>query len=217
MLMKMALAGGGGSQDSRMIDEVFANRVGSSGTVLYLPIAARGSYSLEPSLSWFKDTFSDLQIGSIEMWDELESHRVEELERYSGIYIGGGNTYSLLNDLRETGFDDGLKAYLKDGRPVYGGSAGAAILGRHIGTVAHMDTNSVELSDLTGLNMINGFAVWVHYTEKDDARIVEFAGRIDVSVLAISERSAIAVEDGTMRAVGFEPVYRFDRNGKMPL
>ena len=101
--MKVALAGGGGTQDSRLLDEVFASWIGPQGTLLYLPVALRGIRSFQSCLEWITATFTPLNVNRITMWTDLSEHRAADLEEFDGVYIGGGNTYSLLAELLDSG------------------------------------------------------------------------------------------------------------------
>ncbi|HSL42173.1 MAG TPA: Type 1 glutamine amidotransferase-like domain-containing protein [Anaerolineales bacterium] len=212
---KIALAGGGGAEDSRLLDELFASWIGPEGQLLYLPIALRGIYSFESCYKWITGTFSSLNINRIKMWTDLSDHQAHELKEFAAIYIGGGNTYSLLAELLHSGFDRHLRDYAKNGGILYGGSAGAIVLGRDIRTAAHADPNEVGLMEVNCLNLANDHAIWPHYESKDDKLIEDFVQTYQLPVLAISERSGIVIESGEMRTVGFEPSYRFGNLGKL--
>jgi dipeptidase E len=133
------------------------------------------------------------------------------------VYLGGGNTFGLLAQLRRSGFEAGLVCFARQGGAIYGGSAGAIVLGRDIRTCAHLDRNDVGLTETHGLDLAAGHAVWCHYQPDDDARIVEYARECGFPVLAISERAGIAVQAGRLVSAGFEPAYRFDAEGKREL
>ena len=79
------------------------------------------------------------------------------------MYIGGGNTFRLLAEIRKYGFEPALQDFAYRGKPIYGGSAGAAILGRDIRTVNHIDNDDVGLMNTSALDLANGHSVWVHY------------------------------------------------------
>ncbi|RPJ25722.1 MAG: peptidase E [Chloroflexi bacterium] len=211
---KIALAGGGGAEDSRLLDEVFASWVGPRGRLLYLPIALRGMRSYESCLEWITGTFAPLNITRIIMWTDLAEHKVTELKEFEAIYIGGGNTYSLLAQLIDSGFDHHLKTYAYEGGIVYGGSAGAVVLGKDIRTVTYMDRNDIGLTEVNCLNLARDHSILPHYQPEMDKLIAEFAQKHRQPVLAISERSGVVIESGRMRTVGFEPAYRFDNQGK---
>jgi dipeptidase E len=211
---KIALAGGGGAEDSRLLDETFASWIGPEGKLLYLPIALRGIRSFESCLEWITTTFASLNITRISMWTELAEHAVNELEEFDAVYIGGGNTYSLLAELINSNFDRHLKAYVQKGGIIYGGSAGAVVLGKDIRTVSHMDRNHIGLEAVNCLNLANDHSIWPHYQTRDDRLIEEYVKNYEQPVLAISDRSGVVIEAGTMRIVGFEPSYRFDEQGR---
>ena len=211
---KVVLAGGGGTQDSRLLDEVFASWIGLQGKLLYWPLALRGIRSYQSCLEWITATFAPLNVTRITMWTDLSEHRASELEEFDAVYIGGGNTYSLLAQLLDSGFDRHLTAYVRGGKMVYGGSAGAVLLGRDIRTVSHLDRNDIGLTETKGLDLANGHAIWVHYQPQEDKLIEEYVRKHQQPVLTISERSGIVIEPTGMRTVGFEPAYRFDRQGK---
>jgi len=211
---RIALAGGGGAEDSRLLDEVFASWIGSQGRLLYLPIALRGIRSFESCLEWITTTFAPLNITRIAMWADLTEHQADELEEFDAIYIGGGNTYSLLAELIESGFDRHLKTYAQSGGIIYGGSAGAVVLGKDIRTVTYMDRNNIGLAEVNCLNLAKDHSILPHYQPEMDKLIAEFAQNYRRPVLGIPERSGVVIESDQMRTVGFEPSYRFDEQGK---
>ncbi len=164
---------------------------------------------------WITASFEPLGISDITMWTELAGHQESELDLFDGVYIGGGNTYSLLAELRESGFDRYLTSFARQGKAVYGGSAGAAVLGRDIRTVDPMDHNHVGITDMSGLDLAGGHAVWVHYTSADDSLVHSFVERYKLPVLALSERAGLVIGNDGIRSGGFEPVWRFDRNERV--
>ena len=212
--MKVALGGGGGTTDSRLLDEVFAGWIGSQGKLLYLPCALRGIRPFESCLEWITATFAPLNVTQITMWTDLSEHRADELDQFDAVYIGGGNTFSLLAELRKSGFEHYLKEYVRRGKAVYGGSAGAAVLGRDIQTVRYLDCNEVGLVETKGLDLAMGHAIWVHYQPQDDSLIDAYVRQYQQSVIALSERSGIVIEQVVMRSVGFEPAFQFDGQRK---
>src|SRR5690606_2508300 len=128
----------------------------------------KGMISYSDCYVWINSVFNPLGIQKIEMLTDLKCHSIEDLKQYSAVYIGGGNTFSLLKDLRTFHFDEVLREYIKSGGIVYGGSAGAIILGADIMTCAHLDSNNVDLKDYRAFNLINDFAIWCHYGPEYD-------------------------------------------------
>ena len=214
---KIVLAGGGNEKDSRPIDDVFAMWTKPNRKMLYLPLALRGVRPFSECLEWIKATFLPLNIKNIEMWTDLSEHQGDELYTFASVYIGGGNTYSLLEQFLESGFDRHLVEYASHGGIIYGGSAGAAILGKDIQTVNHIDQNNIGLTETKGLNLVESHAVWVHYQPQDDELIYEFQDKYNQSLLAISERAGIVLDNSEMHSVGFDSAYLFDEQGKHQL
>ena len=212
--MKIALGGGGGATDSRLLDEVFATWIGSQGKLLYWPVALRGIRPFPSCLEWITATFASLKVNQITMWTDLREHQVRELDQFDAVYIGGGNTFALLHELLKSGFERYLKEYVRRGKAVYGGSAGAAVLGRDIRTVNYLDRNEVGLVETQGLDLAAGHAIWVHYQPQDDNLIEAYVHQYRQPVIALSERSGIVIEQDSLHAVGFEPAYRFDGQRK---
>ena len=214
---KIVLAGGGNEKDSRLVDETFASWIEPGAKILYLPAARRGIRPFHECLTWIKSTFASFNITQIEMWTDLSDHQSAELLEFASVYIGGGNTYSLLAQFLKSGFDRYLADYIAQGGIVYGGSAGAALLGKDIRSVEHIDHNHPGLTETNGLNLVKDHTVWVHYRPQDDALIYEYQGKYNQSVLAISERSGIVFENSKVISVGYESAYRFDRQGKQKI
>lgn len=215
--MRIILGGGGSADDERPLNETYANWIGPGGRVLYWPVALRGIRTFESCFDWITSSFEPLGVRDISMWTNLAGHEESELDLFDGVYIGGGNTYSLLAELRRSGFDRYLSSYARRDKAVYGGSAGAAVLGRDIRTVAHMDRNQVGLTDMSGLDLAGGYAVWVHHTPADDDMVHSFVERYRLPVLALTERAGLVIENSQIRSGGFEPVWRFDDRGKESL
>jgi dipeptidase E len=204
------MAGGGDDQDSILLDQRFARDIESK-RMLYLPIAMSGvSPTYEECYAWIQGVFNPLGVTEIVMWDSLDGKQRNDLRMFDAVYIGGGNTFKLLYSLMSTGFDDDIKDYIGNGGIVYGGSAGAIILGYDISTCAVMDSNDVGLLDTLGLGLIGNYAIWCHYAEEHDSLIIQQKQPI----VAIPEQSGVVFDGGSIHVVGFEPVCVFDKGSK---
>ena len=157
--MHVILAGGGSPAESRPLDERFASWVGAAGRLLYLPIALPEQSPLRLGCEgWVRSVFGPLGVTNIQTWYEpdLDAARSnpDELKRFDAIYIGGGNTYRLRQILRSREFDGPIADFGRAGGPIYGGSAGAIVLGQDIG-VAELagDPDDFGDADTTGLGL----------------------------------------------------------------
>jgi dipeptidase E len=211
--MRIIVAGGGGAEDSRLLDQKFAGWLGENGRLLYLPVAMDGvARTYHESLAWLESVFAPHGISNITMCAELDRCLNRELYSFHGIYIGGGNTFRLLHQVRQTGFDQALTRFARLGGAVYGGSAGAILLGRDIATSAHLDANEPGLTDFSGLDLLSGYAVWCHYQPDHDALIDAYIHRTGNRVLALSESAGACLKGGMFQSCGYEAA-RIYRNG----
>ena len=214
---RIILAGGGDTEDSRPLDELFATWTGPDGRMLFLPVALDGSKH-DSYLETIRSEFTPLGVSKIEMWSDLLEHDATELAAFDSVYLGGGSTFRLLAELRASGFDNALVSYARQGGAIYGCSAGADVLGRDIMTAAHADINDVGLTETHGLDLAAGHAVWCHYDPVEhDTLVVEFVQERGIPVVAISERSGVIAHGDWLEPVGFDPVYVFDEDGKQEL
>ena len=211
---KILLAGGGNAEDSLLLDKKLASWIGRRGKMLFLPIAFQDPDLHKAGLEWITETFSPLGVENIKMWSNLAEHHSTALSEFDAVYIGGGNTYWLLAQIVESGFDHHLVNFVRAGGIVYGGSAGAVILGRDIQTVKHLDRNYIDLTETRGLDLTAGYSVWVHYQEEDDQLIREYMTEKNNAVIAISERSGVVMDNTGIQSVGYEPVYIFNKAEK---
>jgi len=73
------------------------------------------------------------------------------------IFISGGNTFYLLQELRRTGADQLISDWINRGKPYIGSSAGSIVLAPDIDYIQLMDdiNKAPQLSDTQGLNLID--------------------------------------------------------------
>lgn len=211
------LSGGGDKKHTEKFDEQFMQQLDLEKPLLYIPIAMKGIIPFHDCEIWVKSVFEPLGFTGIEMWTCLQHKTLDQLLAFSAIYIGGGNTFALVNEMRESGFGCLLKEYIEQGGIVYGGSAGAIMLGEDIRTSSHLDENLVELNEFGGMALIGGILVWCHYHPEDDGLIEKYIKEIGFPVLALSEETGAVVERGRVIVTGTSPAYLFagDRKTKV--
>ena len=78
------------------------------------------------------------------------------------IYVSGGNTFYLLNELRKSRIWQAIKNAVKAGKIYIGESAGAIVAAPDTRYATLMDENSTNTSDFTGLNLVD-FYVVLHF------------------------------------------------------
>lgn len=211
-MIKLILAGGGGATNSKPLDKLLVKLIAKDKRkMVYIPIAME-SRPYSQCYQWIISVFSPLRFTNITMWTNLNKKRYADLKEVGAMYIGGGNTFKLLNDIKRSGFIDVLEKFILSGRVVYGGSAGAIILGRNIQTSS--DENKINLKDTTGLNLIEDHSIFCHYNKNYDPKIFKYVKQTATPVIALTEKSGVFVEDKKLKSVGFEPAFLFTSKKK---
>ncbi len=195
------LAGGGDEKDSKLLDEQFVKKLNLAKPLVYIPNAIR-SKPYQSCLKWFRSSMTPLGVVTIEMWEDLNPrHKVNNI---AGVYIGGGNTIKLLKEIRESGFENYLREAAQRGIPLYGGSAGAIILGEDIRTTT--EAKNLTSSEAVGLKIIKGFSIACHYKTSDEKIVQKLSKTLNRDIIAIPEKSGGYIEKQTLTNYGTEPL-----------
>ena len=110
------------------------------------------------------------------------------------IYIGAGNTFSMLKILKDTKFDKEIIKYVKNGVTYIGGSAGAHIVTKNIKHVLPFDNNSVGLNDYNGLGLFDGI-LFCHYTDDRKKYVDDCKKRNKYNVSILRDDETIIYEE----------------------
>lgn len=78
------------------------------------------------------------------------------------VYVTGGNTFTGLKLLKESGFDSEIIKYLNNGVTYIGRSAGSHIASKNVEHVLEFDTNDIGLIDFNAIGLFDGILV-CHY------------------------------------------------------
>lgn len=204
---QLYLGGGGGAEDSVELDKRFLSALNNK-KIVYIPIALTprdGGY--ESCYDWITSTLTNASNDFIEitMWTDLNNKKLNDLENFGGVYIGGGNTYKLLDHLFKTGFNKTLTDYYYNGGLVYGGSAGAIILGKTISIIS--EENNADYTHESGLNLLNEKSVICHFTDQKETKISKFIQDSKTDVIALTERTGAIISNiNQIESVGFDSV-----------
>lgn len=209
---KLFLGGGGDADSTIDFDAQFFFELPRQASLLYIPIALRReSIGRESCIDWFSALVTKHAEGKeINFEIVLENTQVILLNKFDAVYIGGGNTYHLLHFIQESGMGGRLTEYVQGGGMIYGGSAGAIVLGKDIRTAE--EENDRGSACHHGLNMLGGMSVLCHYQDLMKDRAVSLAVSLRSSILAIPENSGIIwIGDRIERCVG--EISEFQPNG----
>ncbi|MET9019537.1 Type 1 glutamine amidotransferase-like domain-containing protein [Actinopolymorpha sp. NPDC004070] len=212
MTGRVFLAGGGRPEVSKPLDEQFAHAIGA-GPLAFWPVGAEPE-RYAGAEAWLRDIYEPFGVRDISTWT---GDTPPTFTGVRGIYIGGGNTYRLLAHAQRFGLLDRLREYVATGGMVFGGSAGAALLGADISTVAHLDRNDDKVVDTTGADLAAGHAVFVHHADGDLPREAVWTATYRRPVLALTEHANAIVAGNAVTAVGPDPVLLVSPAGRRKL
>jgi len=234
--MKAILCGGGDGKQTQKSYAKFVEFIDKEKPVLYIPVAFDGNpkFPYPACETWFRGEMAPFGITNIYMETDMNKLTRESIMQYGGIFIGGGNTFRLLQLLKESTAFEAIQEFLtKTDLPVMGGSAGAIILTEDITicekdmfNIKHDDINTCGLEDYSGLGALKGYDIMVHYgakageKEMQDKKAELFAKNYSIDVIALPEEASILVDNGKYSVItdGAEPViYKFGEITKKEL
>lgn len=211
--MKLILNGGGSAEKTIKINELFNNIVDNHKSLLYIPLAMEFE-RYDSCLEWITNELSTVQFSKIDMLSHANDINKINLNNYGAIFIGGGNTFKLLSELKSSEAFEKIKNFIINDGVVFGGSAGAIILGKDISICEYMDENIVLLSDTSGFNLINEISIATHYTNQNEEEhqlatkfLLEHSQ--DNKIIALPEEDSLYVDNDLYQVVGTKDYYLF--------
>lgn len=225
--MKLILSGGGAGEQVKESYKLFADTV-KGGRVMYIPLAwNNGPYV--SCIDWFAGEMKPFGITDIDLITDATQITKQRLSKVKGVFIGGGNTYKLLKMLKETDAFENLKEFvLNKDTVIMGGSAGALIWGQSIDTCKDdglgiksvCDQNLVNLKDVTGFDMLNGYSLLVHYKKKEEQipatmQRVERLLKEGYKLVCLPEETSLVVENNKFLIIGSKEADVFDNKTKI--
>ena len=81
--------------------------------------------------------------------------RIYTEPKYDYIYVTGGNTFKLLHDLKECGYDKVLRKTIIEDATYIGSSAGAYLISKDISHIQKYDENNYGIDDFSGLGILD--------------------------------------------------------------
>ncbi|MAD72678.1 MAG: dipeptidase PepE [Euryarchaeota archaeon] len=180
--------------------------------VIFIPYASRDYDEYTNSV---KEMFSHLEFEIIGI-HELDNPLVE-LEKMEGIYVGGGNTFSLVQKLHEKEIIEVIRRkVLENGIPYAGVSAGANVACPTMQTTNDMPIDlvpSFETFDIVPFQINPHYhpgGIWwkennelrEHFGETRKRRIEEFHNYNDTPVIGLYEGSFLICDDDGIELQG---------------
>jgi Na+/proline symporter/peptidase E len=122
------------------------------------------------------------------------------LENIDLIYVCGGNTFYLLEGIKNSGLYLDIIEMIKRGVFYIGASAGSIIVTPNIKIAKPWDPNDRNLEDLNALGLVD-FAISPHYTKEEEGTIKKIEDDIGIDIKRISDDQAILVIDGKIEII----------------
>ncbi|OHA01354.1 MAG: hypothetical protein A3C11_01760 [Candidatus Sungbacteria bacterium RIFCSPHIGHO2_02_FULL_49_12] len=198
--MRLILTSNGFHGESKNIRDEFFRLAGKSSQEIRVAFVPTASH-VEKDRSYVEIDRGELinmgipreNIVNFELDHGIDS---KELQEFDVIFIEGGNTFFLLQKVRESGFDKAIKEYLDQDRGVYVGvSAGTILAGPNIEISEPWDDKSLaKLGDTVGLNLVAA-AYCPHFRRKDESILSKLQGRASYSIKPLEDGQAV-VSDG---------------------
>ncbi len=211
--MKVFLCGGGADTQTIEAYKGLNEVINHSKPCLYIPLAMEQEM-YDSCYEWITGELENVEIPSIEMVRSANELSTKNLNDYSFLFIGGGNTFKLLNDLKICGAFEKIEEYLNNGGVAFGSSAGAIIFGKDLEACRLDDANDINLCDINGLDILKGISILCHYTNRTaekDEQSKEFLLELSKQrkIIALPEEVTLFVNDDSIEVIGEKPYYFF--------
>ena len=212
--MPLYLSGGGDQSCFRNLDQFFLSEISDHAAMLVVPLAV--------DLEDYEDVMDRVgscfqrKVDRFELAENVDKIDREELFEYDAVFIEGGNTFQLVQAVRQSNFFNYLADYLADGRIIYGDSAGAIILGQHVKTAFlgdEADEDHEKLQDYRGLSLAGDWAIHCHYQSVERDQIQDQIYETGIPILALSESAGIYMTEKSLKVFGEEPLTVFNFSG----
>lgn len=185
-------------KDVSQIFAEFANENLAGKTVTFIPTAALPD-KLDFHIKYSKELLSEmgLIVDELEISTATHSDIVNKLENNDYIYVSGGNTFFLLQEMNKSGAGNIIKAQINAGKLFIGESAGAILLAPDIEYSKDTDNPlaAPQLKTFAALNMIDFYPV-PHYKNeplKEAVEIVISKYGAELPLVPFSNSQAILV------------------------
>ena len=216
--MKVFICGGGSGEQTiravQRLNEVIRHDL----PCLYIPLAMEAN-RYDSCYEWIRGELGSVDIPGIEMVRSAEELARKHLEDYSFLFIGGGNTFRLLSEIKRVHMFEPIQEYLQNGGAAFGGSAGAIIFGEDLESCALDDDNDVGLKDTAGFDVLGGVSFLCHFTNRipeHDLRSEKYLLEISKhrKVYALPEEDTLFLNETVLEEIGARPYFVFEDGKK---
>ena len=212
--MNLFLCGGGSGKQIIFALNKFSSLLDKTKPILYIPLALDNN-KYDSCSKWFKEEIKIMGLNNFEMVKSSKELSQKDFDKYCALFIGGGNTYKLLKELKNNSNFEKIDKYLKNNGIVFGGSAGAIIFGKDINSCLIDDRNIVNLDNCKGFNYLNNYSLLCHLNnsnfKKNSKYLIEYS--IKNKTIYLPEEDVIIVTNKKIEFIG-QNKYVIFKNGK---
>lgn len=188
-------------------------------TLLFIPYARPGGISYDDYTQMVSEAFEKFNI-NVEGLHTIDDKQ-QAIREANGVFVGGGNTFVLVNKLYELDIMETIKNTIDKGTPYLGTSAGSNLAGLTMQTTNDMPI--VFPPNYTTLGCIP-FNINAHYIDPDptskhkgetrETRIKEYHTYNNIPVIGLREGSWLQVDDDKIVLKGNFSARWFQKNKK---
>lgn len=212
--MKLFLCGGGSGTNIITALTKFASVIDKTKPILYIPLAM-DNIKYDSCYNWFKTELKLIKLSNFEMIKSSKELSTKNLNNYSAIFIGGGNTYKLLYELKQNNNHQKIKEYLANDGIIFGGSAGAIIFGKNIDSCLLDDENNTNLKDTSSFNLLNNYSLLCHLKATKFNKNLEYLKKYSLNnnLIYLPENDVIFIDNEKISILGNQNYVIF-KNGQ---
>lgn len=203
--MKLLLTSAGISNES--IAKALDNLTGLSRSEIKIGFIPTSANREPGNKDWFLNQLTDLYKYNFKWIDFIDFSASgvnweERLSECNIVYISGGNTFHLLNEVRKYKFDEWIKENIE--RKVFVGTSAGSILFTPTIAIAQVepaDTNYAGITDLSGLGIVN-FEISPHTPETLTYEANEkYASKSKNKLYVLDDNSAVEVQGSSINVI----------------
>lgn len=205
--MRLLLISNSTGPDGQYLDHCQAailRFLGRESRVLFVPFAGIDEASYGATAVARLD-----RMGIRARWADRTGDPLQALAVSDAVFVGGGNTFLLLDRLAATGLLEEIAARVRRGMPYVGTSAGSNVAGPTIRTTNDMPI--VETPSLAAMGLVP-FQINPHYVDRDpdsshqgetrEQRLVEYLSLNEEPVVALREGAMLSIEGSAVLLEG---------------
>lgn len=214
--MKLFLCGGGSGKQIKYALNKFASSIDKTKPILYIPLAMDNE-EYASCREWFTSEIAEIGLKNFDMVCSSTELSKKKLSDFSALFIGGGNTFKLLKELKDNDNFNKINEYLKNDGIIFGASAGAIIFGKNINSCLLDDENEIGLKDCDGFNYLNNYSILCHLNNQNlkinNMYLKEFS-KINKTIY-LPEEDTIIISNKGINFIGEKKYIIFDSNGQV--